>query len=84
MTLGALGKNIENEAGPINHAGLEQTLQIALLGWRQRMVEDYEVELKISDGIANFLGFARSDKKRRIWRRTPARHTSYRLSTRRF
>jgi hypothetical protein len=84
MALGALGKNIQNKAGTVDYAYLEQALEISLLRRGQRVIENGQIKRQISDRVPDFLGFARPHEKRRIRRRAPARYTGDRLGTGRF
>jgi hypothetical protein len=42
---GPQGKNIENQTGAVDDAAFQQAFQIALLGRRQIMVENYQISL---------------------------------------
>lgn len=57
-----LGEDIQNQPGAIDDAALAQTFQVALLRWRQRVVEQHDGGLGFSDGLGNFLRLAFADK----------------------
>jgi hypothetical protein len=58
MTLGTLRKNVENQTGTINHPHLEMALEITLLSWRKCVIKDDQFEVKVGDGITNFVSLA--------------------------
>lgn len=66
MALGALGENIEDQAGAIKHPRFQHPFEIALLRRRQGVIEDDDVELQIGDGIRNLLRLAGTDKQRGV------------------
>ena len=63
MGTGALGKDIEDQAGPVHYPALEQTLQVALLGRGQGMVEDDDVGIQHLDLGRYLFSLAAADKK---------------------
>ena len=44
---GALGENVEDQAGAVQHPDLQALFQVALLGRRQRVVEDDDLDLVV-------------------------------------
>jgi hypothetical protein len=71
VALGALGENIQDEAGAINDPYLQMPLKITLLGRRQGVVEDDDVDLLAHDGISHFSSLARPNEQGGIRTRTP-------------
>jgi hypothetical protein len=63
VALGALGEDVQDQAGAIEHARLQHALKVALLGGRQCVVEDDEFELEVGHGIGDFLRLAGTDEK---------------------
>jgi hypothetical protein len=59
----ALGKDVENQAGPPDHPALEQTLKVALLAGRECVVEQREIGLLGCHALGDFLRLARSDEE---------------------
>jgi len=55
MAARALGKNIQYQVGTIQHAAIEQPLQIALLGGAQFMIENDQRNFALPAGGGNFL-----------------------------
>jgi hypothetical protein len=45
VALGALGENVEDQAGAVEHPHIQALFQVALLGRRQRVVEDDDFDL---------------------------------------
>ena len=65
---GALGENVENQAGAVEHPDLQALFKIALLGRRQRVVEDDDFDGVIEHGETDFVGLAAADEIRRVGR----------------
>src|SRR5690606_40808293 len=61
VALGALGEDIEDQAGAVDHAHLQATLEVALLRRRERMIENDEFDLVIAYGVGDFLDLAGTD-----------------------
>ena len=59
---GALGKDIEDEPGAIEHGAGEDLLQIARLRGRKLIVEDDGVHAEFTAGLGKFLGLAGADE----------------------
>ena len=55
---GALGKDVEDQAGAVQHAGLQQALQVALLAGRQVVVDDHHLGTVLDDQLAHRFGLA--------------------------
>ena len=55
--LRALGKNIEDQAGTIEHPAFQLAFEVSLLGWRQGMIEQHHVDLPGRDLGRDFLEF---------------------------
>lgn len=58
MTLGTLGKNIQDQGAAIDHPATEHLFQIALLTGRQLMIEHDNVRLMQPGRLADFLCLA--------------------------
>jgi len=56
------GEDIEDQLSPIDDFGREQFFQITLLGRRQVLVEDHDVDFSGNHGGGQFLDFALSDE----------------------
>ena len=65
-TLRTLRKDVEDQAGSINHAALQRTLQIALLSGRQRVIENDKIGFVCSNLGRYFLDLALAGVGRRI------------------
>jgi hypothetical protein len=84
VTLGTLGKDIENEASAVDHTHFQVALQIALLCGRQSMIEDHKLSTEIGQSLGNFIGFARTNEKGRVRTCAPTGYRRYWLCARRF
>ncbi len=63
VSAGALGEDIEDKACSVHDPALEQTLQVALLGGGQGMVEDDHVGVQHLDLGRDLFRLAAADKK---------------------
>ena len=63
LRLGALGENGENQPHAVQHAALQGAFQIALLGGRELVVEDDELDVVLLHKLGEFFGFARAHKQ---------------------
>jgi hypothetical protein len=59
MTAGTLGKNIQNQASPVEHPALQGFFKIALLARGQGMIEEHDLGLVQVHCFANFLPVCR-------------------------
>ena len=59
----ALGKNIEDQAGAVDHAAIKLALQIAFLDRAQGVVEQNQRGAGIGDALGNFIDFALAGKQ---------------------
>ena len=66
VALSALGKNVQNQAGAVNDACFQFSLEIALLSGRKRMIENDKIALILRNGSLHLVGLAAADKKGRI------------------
>jgi len=57
-----LGKNVEDEPGPVQHPTLDQRLQIALLAGRQGMIDQHQTGARLLHHGPDFLGLAGADE----------------------
>jgi hypothetical protein len=55
VALRPLGKNIEDETGSVNDPDFQNLFKVALLCWRQRMIENDNVEVLVLVSMRNFL-----------------------------
>ena len=61
-----LGEDVQDQPGTVDHPTLQQTLQIALLGRREGMVEDHQLGPGGGHQVLQFLGLTGPDEKPRI------------------
>ena len=61
-----LRKDVQDENAPIEDPASDMTLQVALLGWSQRMVEEHDLGAAHLDCRADFVGLAGADEMFRI------------------
>ena len=64
----ALGEDVEDQAGTVDHPALQQAFQVAFLGRAERMVEDDQLGLGRRDQRLEFLSLARADEEARVGR----------------
>ena len=62
VALGALGEDVENQAGAVQHAHVQAFFQIALLGRRQGVIEDDDFNLLGQAGLGDLVGLAGTDE----------------------
>ena len=65
---GPLGEDVQNERDAIEHAAFELGLQVALLGRRERVIEDHDFGVVVDDPLANFVQLAAADEEASIGR----------------
>jgi len=86
MAAGTLREDVEDEGIAIDHPTLQLAFEVALLRWRERMIEDNQVALPLHEGAAYFFEFAAADEEGRISRgrrpRTTPTTSAPALSTR--
>jgi hypothetical protein len=66
VALRALREDVEDQAGTVDHAHVEAPLQVTLLGGRQGVVEDDDLDLVGENGLRDLVGLAAADEIRRI------------------
>ncbi len=66
MALGALGKDVQDQAGTVDHMALEKALQVTLLCRAQGMVEHHDIRIQRIGRFPEFLGLARANEQRRV------------------
>ena len=81
VALRTLGKNIENQAGPVNDAPFQQPFQIALLRRAEIMVENGHRGFGCLHGGGQFFRLATAKKKLGIRLGTPTLHRRLHLQT---
>ncbi len=59
----ALGKDIQDQSGPIKHTAFERSLEVALLAGRQGVIENDQLDLAIPDKVMQLFDFATADQK---------------------
>ena len=64
----ALRKDVENQAGAVQYAALQQRFEIPLLAGRQRMIEQDQVGALALHARANLLGLAAADEQSGVGR----------------
>ncbi len=72
MAAGALRKDIENQAGAVNDTTLQFAFKVALLGWRQFVIEDHDTGLMQMRGIGYFSHLTLAGIGSSIWSGTLA------------
>ena len=82
VALGALGEDVEDQAGAVQHADIEALFQVALLGGGQRMIEDDDFELVVLHGQADLIRLAAADEVSGVGRRPLAGNGRNRLCSR--
>ena len=68
----ALREDVEDQSRAIEHAALDELLEIAFLRGRQRMIEQDDVGVVLDGGRADFIRLAAADEEARIGTITPA------------
>ena len=67
MGTGALGENIENQAGTVDHATLENTFEVTFLTGREDVIENHQIDLLGFDLVAQFLDLAAANQEFGGW-----------------
>ncbi len=67
MGTGALGENIEDQAGTVDHATLENTFEVTFLTGREDVIEDHQIGLFGVDQVAQFLDLAAANQEFGGW-----------------
>src|SRR5690606_23567729 len=65
---GATTEDLEDEAGAVQHLGLQLALEVTLLHPRQLMIDDDQLSLLLGDDLGKFGYLARADQRRRARR----------------
>ncbi len=60
-----LAEDLEDQAGAVEHLGVEGLFEIALLDRRQRVVDDDQLRVLFLDDLAQFLNLAGAEQRRR-------------------
>lgn len=60
---GALGKNIENQRGAIEHLAVKDFFQVAALGGREFVIEDDRIDIGLPAVGGEDIGFAFADER---------------------
>ena len=68
LRAGALGKNIQNQAGAVNDFGGDDFFQIFLLGGRNFVVKNNGVRLEQAGFLGDFFHFSAPDERSRLVR----------------
>jgi hypothetical protein len=63
----ALGEDIENQTGTVEHATLENTFEVAFLTGREGVIENHQVGLFGFDQVAQFLDLAAANQEFGGW-----------------
>ena len=66
-----LGEDVQDQSGPVDHIDVKPLIQIALLGRRQLVVEDDDIDVHRRDVGRDLRDLASAEKQRRV-RRVPA------------
>jgi hypothetical protein len=67
VTLRTLRKNIQYQAGTVQHAALEALFEVALLGGGEVMIEDHERDASLFNDGGNLIHLAGTSVKSRVW-----------------
>jgi len=67
MGTGALGENIEDQAGAVDHATLEDTFEVTFLTGREDVIEDHQIGFLSMDQVAQFLDLAAANQEFGGW-----------------
>ncbi|RMU40499.1 hypothetical protein ALP29_05226 [Pseudomonas syringae pv. avii] len=62
MGTGALGENVENQAGTVDHATLENTFEVTFLTGREGVIEDHQIGFFGMNQVAQFLDLAAANQ----------------------
>ncbi len=74
MAARTLSKNVEDQRRAVDHHALQHALEIALLTGRQDMIEDHDIGLVCTQGLADLLNLSATGKKFGIGRGALALH----------
>ena len=77
-----LGEDVEDQRDPVDNVSTEALLEIALLGRRELVVEDDEVDVEGVRGPAQLVGLAGPDVGRRVGTVPALQHGADRLRAR--
>src|SRR5690606_29726076 len=64
--LRALREDVEDQAGPVQYTALEESLEVAFLAGRRRVIEDDNVGVFRGNDVTNYLGLAAADEIFRV------------------
>src|SRR5690606_28051142 len=73
----ALGKDVEDERGAVDDHALQLALEVALLAWRQRVIEDHDVGAVRTQCLADLLNLAAASEKLGVGRGALAMHHGF-------
>ena len=76
---GALREDVENQSVAIEHAALDELLEVALLAGRERVIDQNDVGVGLARDGAQLLGLAAAHEETRIGPLAAARHGRDRL-----
>jgi hypothetical protein len=79
----ALGKDVENQTGSVDHTTFEFALKIPFLGRRQFMVENHQIGRASSQHCGNLLNFSLAGKRFGIGTLPPAKNFANNNASRR-
>ena len=66
MGTSALGKDIQDQAGAIQHPAFDYPFQVALLGRTQGMIEQHHIRFDLADQCGQLVALAGADEQGRI------------------
>jgi hypothetical protein len=66
MAFGAQGEYVQDQAAAVHHAALEAAFKVALLTWRQFMIEHHDIRFVQAQHVTDFGDLALAGKQRRI------------------
>ena len=65
---GALGEDVQDQAGAVDHARAEVLLEVALLHRAEQVVDQHQVGVQRAHHLGHFVGLAAADVETRIGR----------------
>ena len=80
---GTLGKDIEDQAGSIQHTTSQALFEVTLLAGAETLIEDDEIDPQLSNQRSNLIKLAAANVILGIWASTRRRHQAQHIRTRR-
>jgi hypothetical protein len=77
-----LREDVEDQAGAVQHAPLDELLEVAFLRGRQRVIEQHQFGVVFVGDGADLVGLAAADEEARVRPVTTAAHAGHRMAPR--